>query len=108
MGILGRTAAAARAERVVEAVFTDAERERVTALWRLAALPREEFDATYGEMLLWFWRCVATLAGADWTTLKDQALTCAVAALRIERWRFQKSTEARMRWGCTDRDPRSG
>ena len=100
MEILGGRASAARAERVVGAVFTDAECERLTALWQPTALSCEEFDADYGEMLLWFWRCVATPAGADWTTLRDQALICAVVALRIEMGRFQKSTEARLRWDC--------
>ena len=65
-------------------------------MWRLTALPREEFDATYGEMPLGLWRCVATPVGADLRSLKDQALTCAVAALRIETGRFQKSR----RTGC--------
>lgn len=40
-------------------------------------LPREDFYAAYGEMLLCSCRCIATPVGADWTTLKEQALPCA-------------------------------
>ena len=87
MGIFKRKVAAPRAGRVVGAVFTDSECERVDALWRLTALPRAEFDATYGVMLERCWRYVAAPAGADWTTLKDEALTCAVAALRVRQAR---------------------
>ena len=51
MGIFKRKVAAQRAERVVDAVFTNSERDRIQALWRLTALPRVEFDTTYGVML---------------------------------------------------------
>ena len=63
------------------------ERERVDALWRLTAPPRAEFDATYGDMLARFWRCVAAPQGEVWTELKHEALTCAVAALRVRQAR---------------------
>ena len=46
-----RKVAAPGAEWVVDAVFTDSERERVAALWRLTVLPRAEFDAICGDML---------------------------------------------------------
>ena len=87
MGIFKRKVTAQRAGRTVDAVFTDTECERVTALWRLTALPRAEFDATYGDMLFRFWRYVAAPGGADWTTLKDEALICATAALRVRQAR---------------------
>ena len=50
-GLFKRKVAAPGAEWVVDPVFTDSERERVAALWRLTALPRAEFDGTYGDML---------------------------------------------------------
>ena len=67
--------------------FTDAERGRVDALWRLTALPRGEFEATYGAMLGRFWRYVSAARGAAWTALKSEALTGAVAALRARQAR---------------------
>ncbi len=66
-------------------LFTDGERERVDALWRLTALPREEFEATYGVMLGRFWRYVCAVKGDAWTALKSDALACAVAALRVRQ-----------------------
>ena len=87
MGIFKRKVGTPRAERASNAVFTDSERERVAAWWRLTALPRAEFDATYGDMLSRCWRYVAAPAGADWTTLKDEALICATAALRVRQAR---------------------
>ena len=36
---------------LADPVFGDDELKRVTAVWRLTALPREEFDATYGDLL---------------------------------------------------------
>ena len=68
-------------------VFTAPERERIDALWRLTALPRAEFDATYGAMLGGFWRYAASARGEAWTTLKREALACAVAALRARQAR---------------------
>ncbi len=59
----------------------------MNALWRLTALPREEFDATYGATLVRFWRYVAAPEGAAWVKLKEQALTGAVAALRVRQAR---------------------
>ena len=67
--------------------LTKSERERVDALWRLTALPRAEFDATYGAMLARFRRWVAAPRGAAWTALKHEALTAAVAALRVRQAR---------------------
>ena len=55
------------------------------ALWRLTALPREEFDATYGGMLARCWRYVAAPRGECWTALKSGTLPCAVAALRVRQ-----------------------
>ena len=67
--------------------FTDDERVRVRALWRLTALPRDEFEATYGAMLARFWRYAAAARGEAWTALRSEALTCAVAALRARQAR---------------------
>ena len=68
-------------------VFTAPERERVETLWRLTALPRAEFDATYGAMLGGFWRYAASARGEAWTALKRETLVCAVAALRARQAR---------------------
>ena len=70
MGIFGtkagnRTEAAGAAD-----VFTAPERERIEALWRLTALPRAEFDATYGAMLDGFWRYAASARGEAWAALR--------------------------------------
>ena len=51
-------------------VFTVPERERIEALWRLTALPRAEFDATYLAMLGEFWRRAA--GAAAWTYVRDE------------------------------------
>ena len=61
-------------------VFTAPERERTEALWRLTALPRAEFDATYGAMLGGFWRFAAAARGEAWAALRRETLVCAVAA----------------------------
>ncbi|MCY3810764.1 MAG: hypothetical protein OXH15_03100 [Gammaproteobacteria bacterium] len=70
-----------------EGLFTKPEQERIDALWRLTALPRAEFDATYGEMLVRFWRCVREGRGVEWIVLRDQALACAIAALKVRQAR---------------------
>ncbi|MCY3811193.1 MAG: hypothetical protein OXH15_05305 [Gammaproteobacteria bacterium] len=62
-----------------------AETEAAAELWRLTALPREEFDATYGEMLRGFWRCIGGVRGAAWTALRGRALAHAIAALKVRR-----------------------
>ena len=56
MGFFGGKAGSRPAAPGAADVFTAPERERVEALWRLTALPRAEFDATYGAMLGGFWR----------------------------------------------------
>ena len=87
MGIFGRKAGN-RAEAPGAAdVFTAPERERVEALWRLTALPRAEFDATYGAMLGGFWRYAASARGEAWAALRRESLACAVAALRARQAR---------------------
>ena len=63
--------------------FSDDEADALKALWRLTAPPREEFDATYGTMLAAFWRYVRAPKDNAWAVLKDRALSCAVAALRV-------------------------
>ena len=68
-------------------LFTDGERERVNALWRLTALPRDEFEATYGVLLGRFWRYVSAAPGEAWSALRSEALTCAVAALKARQAR---------------------
>ena len=70
-----------------EGLFTKPEQERMDALWRLTALPRAEFDATYGEMLARFWRCVRAGRGVEWIVLRDQALDSAIAALKVRQAR---------------------
>ena len=50
MGIFGRKAGSRAEAAGAGDVFTAPERERVEALWRLTALPRAEFDATYGAI----------------------------------------------------------
>ena len=67
--------------------FTDAERERVDALYRLTALPRAEFEATYGALLGRFWGYVSAPRGEIWTALRSESLTCAMAALRARQAR---------------------
>ena len=87
MGIFGRKAGS-HAEAPGDAdVFTAPERECVEALWRLTALPRAEFDATYGAMLGGFWRYAANARGEAWTALRRETLICAVAALRARQAR---------------------
>ena len=68
-------------------LFTEPEPERVDALWRLTALPRAEFEETYGVMLGRFWRYVGNATGEAWAAVKRESLTCAVAALRVRQAR---------------------
>ncbi|MCY3812374.1 MAG: hypothetical protein OXH15_11315 [Gammaproteobacteria bacterium] len=68
-------------------LLTPWERERVDALWRLTALPRDGFEATYGVLLARFWRYVSAAKGEAWTALRSEALTAAVAALRARQAR---------------------
>ena len=87
MGFFGRKAGS-RAEAPGAAdVFTAPERERVEALWRLTALPRAEFEATYGAMLGGFWRYAGSARGEAWAALRRETLICAVAALRARQAR---------------------
>ena len=81
MGLFGRKGAGPVADRV----FNDDERERVMALWRLTALPRAEFDATYGDLLRRCWRSVAAGRGVEWIALRDRALAHVTAALRVRQ-----------------------
>lgn len=62
--------------------FTVRERERVDAMWRLTALPRAEFEATYGVMLGRLWRFESAPQGEAWTELKAESLACTLSALR--------------------------
>ena len=68
-----------------EPVFDDDECERVAAVWRLTALPREEFEATYGDLFRRCWRWAAAAPGAEWMALKDRALAHVTAALKVRR-----------------------
>ena len=83
MGIFKRTKRTPPAAG--ERRFTKRERERIDALWRLTALPRAEFDATYGVLLERCWRCIGGPDGEDWTALRNDALACAVAALKARQ-----------------------
>ena len=87
MGIFGRKAANCAEATGTSDVFTGPECERIEALWRLTALPRAEFDATYGAMLGGFWRYAASARGEAWTALRRETLACAVAALRARQAR---------------------
>ena len=87
MGIFGRKARSHAEAPGAADVFTAPERERVEALWRLTALPRAEFDATYGTMLGGFWRYAASAQGEEWAALRRESLACAVAALRARQAR---------------------
>ena len=70
---------------VADKVFTDDEAAAIKALWRLTALPREEFDATYGELLRRAWRAIANASGAEWTALRERTLKCAIATLKVRQ-----------------------
>ena len=87
MGFFGRMAGSRVAAPAAADVFTAPERERVEALWRLTALPRAEFETTYGVMLGGFWRYAASARGEAWMALRREALACAVAALRARQAR---------------------
>ena len=67
MGFFGRKAWRRAAAPGAADMFTAPERERIEALWRLTALPRAEFEATYGAMLGGFWRYAAAARGEAWT-----------------------------------------
>ena len=81
MGMFARKATGPLADPV----FNDDERERVTALWRLTALPRGEFDATYGDLIRRCWRAVAAGPGVEWIALRDRSLAHVTAALRVRQ-----------------------
>ena len=51
------------------------------------ALPRAEFEATYGAMLGGFWRYAAGARGEAWVAVRRESLVCAVAALRARQAR---------------------
>ena len=87
MGFFGGKAESRAAAPGAADVFTAPERERIEALWRLTALPRAEFDATYGAMLGGFWRFAAAARGEAWAALRRETLVCAVAALRARQAR---------------------
>ena len=87
MEIFGRKARTHAATPGTADVFTAPEGERIEALWRLTALPRAEFEATYGAMLGGFWRWAARARGEAWTALRRETLICAVAALRARQAR---------------------
>ena len=87
MGFFGGKAGSRAAVPGAADVFTAPERERIEALWRLTALPRAEFEATYGAMLRGFWRYAAAARGEAWGSLKRETLVCAVAALRARQAR---------------------
>ena len=76
MGIFGGKAGSRSEAPGAADVFTAPERERIEALWRLTALPRAEFDATYGAMLGGFWRYAANARGEAWAALGRETLAC--------------------------------
>ena len=81
MGMFRRKNASPLADRV----FNDDERERLMAVWRLTALPREEFEATYGDLFRRGWRAVAAGPGVEWIVLRDRALAHVTAALKVRQ-----------------------
>ena len=87
MGFFGRKSGSGAAAPGAADAFTAPERERIEALWRLTALPRAEFDATYGAMLGGFWRFAAAARGEAWAAMRRETLVCAVAALRARQAR---------------------
>ena len=87
LGFFGRKSGSRAPAPGAADVFTAPERERIETLWRLTALPRAEFDATYGAMLGGFWRFAAAARGEAWATLRRETLICAVAALRARQAR---------------------
>ena len=65
-------------------MFTAPERECIEALWRLTALLRAEFEATYGAMLGGFWRyAVAVEDAARLAEVMSFALAACVVAERF-------------------------
>ncbi len=60
-------------------MFTAPARERIEALWRLMALPRAGFEATYGVMLGDFWRYAASARGEAWAALRREAAGLALS-----------------------------
>ena len=70
---------------VAKRLFSDDEAAAVEALYRVTALPREEFDATYGDLLRRCWRSIARASGPEWTALRERALKCAIAALKVRQ-----------------------
>ena len=84
MGLFNRRVAAPS----VAKDLNPAEQERARALWRLTALPREEFDVTYGEMLARYRRRIAAGRGPEWSTVWNRAMTCAIAALKVRQARI--------------------
>lgn len=81
MGMFRRKNASPLADRV----FNDDERERLMAVWRLTALPRDEFEATYGDLFRCCWRVVAAGPGVEWIVLRDRALAHVTAALKVRQ-----------------------
>ena len=101
MGFFGPKAGS-RAEAPGAAdVFTAPERERVEALWRLTALPRAEFDATYGAMLGGFWRYAAGARGEAWAAAqtRDPGLCRSPRSARARRACCPASPPPRTRRG---------
>lgn len=68
--------------------FTAAEREHVDVLWRLTALPRDEFRLTYEAMLGNAWQWVDGGTGETWAGLKRDALASVIGALRARQARI--------------------
>ena len=73
------------ARMAAKRLFSDEEADAVEALYRLTALPREEFEATYGDLLRRCWHSIAKVRGAEWTALRERALQCAIAALKVRQ-----------------------
>ena len=70
------------------APFSVTERPDVEALWRLTALPREEFAVTYEAMLARAWSWVSAGVGSEWAAVRRDALANLIAALRARQARI--------------------
>ncbi len=66
-------------------LFCDEDVAAINRLYGLTALPPEEFDATYGELLRRCWRCIAKMQGSEWEALRERTLKCAIAALTVRQ-----------------------
>ena len=68
--------------------FSADETKRIDAVWRLTALPRDEFDVTYGGVFGRAWSYGSACRGLDWEAVKAEILNGVTAALRARQARI--------------------